>query len=354
MRTVAERAGVALGTLYRYFPSKMDLVVAVVAEEIDLLETSIQRRPPRAAAPARRAVDVLMRATRGLMREPELADALVRSLIMSSVQTDFGDRITDLLLRVSSQGDGPAARRALEWSLCNSLANVWVAELLEILKGTAHGGPGAAVARTHRRPVAARLLTPLIPAAGPGGRFRGSRFRLTTDRPLHDFRPRRFPRRAPGAGSGAEVPRSRFRAVSVTPLGSPVPAYQRGGATPPRKWRHRASSRPGARAPRAGPASSADATSSVRVGVVRRLRHSNTAPRAALQAIRSYRPLRGRADRTAGLASCRRRARQRCPASRLAAFSPSTCLPGTPSGCGLASRARMTRSPIRRPIRATS
>ena len=135
MRTVAERAGVALGTLYRYFPSKMDLVVAVVAEEIDLLETSIQRRPPRAAAPARRAVDVLMRATRGLMREPELADALVRSLIMSSVQTDFGDRITALLLRVSSRGDGQAARRALEWSLCNSLSNVWVAELLEILKG---------------------------------------------------------------------------------------------------------------------------------------------------------------------------------------------------------------------------
>ena len=46
MRTVAERAGVALGTLYRYFPSKMDLVVAVVSEELDMLEKSMQRRPP--------------------------------------------------------------------------------------------------------------------------------------------------------------------------------------------------------------------------------------------------------------------------------------------------------------------
>jgi AcrR family transcriptional regulator len=61
---------VALGTLYRYFPSKMDLVVAVVGEEIDLLESSIERRPPNATTPAGRAVDVLMRATRGLMREP--------------------------------------------------------------------------------------------------------------------------------------------------------------------------------------------------------------------------------------------------------------------------------------------
>ena len=87
MRTVAERAGVALGTLYRYFPSKMDLVVAVVGEEMDLLESSIERRPPSAATPAGRAVDVLMRATRGLMREPELADALIRSLMLADVKT---------------------------------------------------------------------------------------------------------------------------------------------------------------------------------------------------------------------------------------------------------------------------
>lgn len=104
MRTVAERAGVALGTLYRYFPSKMDLVVAVVGEEIDLLESSIERRPPQAANPAGRAVDVLMRATRGLMREPELADALIRSLIMAEVEAPFGDRMASLLLRVATEG----------------------------------------------------------------------------------------------------------------------------------------------------------------------------------------------------------------------------------------------------------
>lgn len=51
MRSVAERAGVALGTLYRYFPSKMDLVVAVVTEELDLLEGGIVRRPPTADSP---------------------------------------------------------------------------------------------------------------------------------------------------------------------------------------------------------------------------------------------------------------------------------------------------------------
>jgi AcrR family transcriptional regulator len=134
MRTVAERAGVALGTLYRYFPSKMDLVVAVVGEEIDLLESSIQRRPPSASTPAGRAVDVLMRATRGLMREPELADALIRSLIMAEVETPFGDRMTGLLLRVSADLTRDRASE-VQLDLAGSLSSVWVQELLEMLRG---------------------------------------------------------------------------------------------------------------------------------------------------------------------------------------------------------------------------
>jgi AcrR family transcriptional regulator len=135
MRTVAERAGVALGTLYRYFPSKMDLVVAVVGEEIDLLESSIERRPPSASNPAGRAVDVLMRATRGLMREPELADALIRSLILAEVEDPFGDRMTGLLLRVAADGLTMAQATEEQQALAGSLSSVWVQELLEMLRG---------------------------------------------------------------------------------------------------------------------------------------------------------------------------------------------------------------------------
>ncbi|GAA2883126.1 TetR family transcriptional regulator [Streptosporangium fragile] len=135
MRTVAERAGVALGTLYRYFPSKMDLVVAVVGEEIDLLESSIERRPPSSATAAGRAVDVLMRATRGLMREPELADALIRSLIMAEVDTPFGDRMAGLLLRVAGAGLTAETATEEQFALAGSLSSVWVHELLEMLRG---------------------------------------------------------------------------------------------------------------------------------------------------------------------------------------------------------------------------
>ncbi|MFD6097450.1 TetR family transcriptional regulator [Nocardiopsis flavescens] len=142
MRSVAERAGVALGTLYRYFPSKMDLVVAVVTEELDLLEGGIVRRPPTADTPAGRAVDVLLRATRGLMREPELADALVRSLIMAEVKIELDTRITDLVWRVASgslapesSGEEDIDRADVGYVLAGSLTSVWIFELVEVLKG---------------------------------------------------------------------------------------------------------------------------------------------------------------------------------------------------------------------------
>ncbi len=138
MRSVAERAGVALGTLYRYFPSKMDLVVAVVTEELDLLESGIVRRPPTADTPAGRAVDVLLRATLGLMREPELADALVRSLIMAEVKIELDARISDLVWRVAAGTRDPEAevdREGTGYVLAGSLTSVWIFELVEVLKG---------------------------------------------------------------------------------------------------------------------------------------------------------------------------------------------------------------------------
>jgi len=154
MRTVAERAGVALGTLYRYFPSKMDLVVAVVGEELDLLEGSVERRPPRNDSPAGRAVEVLMRATRGLMREPELADALIRSLLLSDVRTDIGDRLTALLLRAAAGPGADVPEDDRRRTVVRALTSVWTMEMIEILRGRATAEESQARLET----VAARLL----------------------------------------------------------------------------------------------------------------------------------------------------------------------------------------------------
>src|SRR5579859_7388438 len=45
MRTVAEQAGVALGTLYRYFPSKIHLLVSGLAREFERTQEKLARTP---------------------------------------------------------------------------------------------------------------------------------------------------------------------------------------------------------------------------------------------------------------------------------------------------------------------
>ena len=49
MTTIADAAGVAVGTLYRNFPSKADLVNAVTAEHLDGLVDDIERTAARVA-----------------------------------------------------------------------------------------------------------------------------------------------------------------------------------------------------------------------------------------------------------------------------------------------------------------
>ena len=44
MRAVAELADVALGTLYRYFPSKIHLLVSALARQFEETEASLGRR----------------------------------------------------------------------------------------------------------------------------------------------------------------------------------------------------------------------------------------------------------------------------------------------------------------------
>src|SRR6476661_10783513 len=66
MRDVAARAEVALGTLYRHFSSKDQLLLAALADQTTTLGTRLAQRPARGDRPGDRVADVLRRATRAL------------------------------------------------------------------------------------------------------------------------------------------------------------------------------------------------------------------------------------------------------------------------------------------------
>jgi len=80
MRDVASRAEVALGTLYRHYASKDQLLLAALAAQAATLRERLDQRPARGDAPAERVADVLRRATRALERQPRVTHAMVTAM----------------------------------------------------------------------------------------------------------------------------------------------------------------------------------------------------------------------------------------------------------------------------------
>ncbi len=109
MREVAESSGVALGTLYRYFPSKIHLLVATMQDQLQQLHETLRKRPLTDEDPAARVAQTLMRAFRAMQREPHLADAMVRALTFAdrSVSSEV-DTVSRLTTAIILDAMGPA------------------------------------------------------------------------------------------------------------------------------------------------------------------------------------------------------------------------------------------------------
>jgi AcrR family transcriptional regulator len=78
VRDVADRAGVALGTLYHYFPSKEHLFGEALVQWAGTLRTGVTRRPLTGTTPAGRLEEVVHRSVRAFERQPRLAKLVAR------------------------------------------------------------------------------------------------------------------------------------------------------------------------------------------------------------------------------------------------------------------------------------
>lgn len=92
MHDVAKSAGIAIGTLYRYFPSKTHLFVGVMAAQIGGLQAVQVRAMSPDEAPPTVVAKMLIRALRALMSRPLLAEAMINSLNIAHV-----DRVHDVI-----------------------------------------------------------------------------------------------------------------------------------------------------------------------------------------------------------------------------------------------------------------
>jgi len=140
LRDVARVSEVALGTLYKYFRSKEDILLYALTEEVERLEVAMAATPAAGAAPLDRVADFFARATRGLTRRPHLARAVLRSLASGDVTmagkvAAFHLRMTRLIV-AALRGETPAAGAAAavgtarERDVAFMLQNVWFASLV--------------------------------------------------------------------------------------------------------------------------------------------------------------------------------------------------------------------------------
>ena len=145
MRAVAERADVALGTLYRYFPSKIHLLVSALAREFEQANTNFDRRPIPGDTPPDRVMYVLGRTTRGLQRDPNLTEALTRAFMFAdaSVANEIhvvGMHVTRMLMRAMKEPEVPTEDiepTEEDIAIAKVIGDVWLASLVQWVTGRA-------------------------------------------------------------------------------------------------------------------------------------------------------------------------------------------------------------------------
>lgn len=145
MRAVSEHADVALGTLYRYFPSKIHLLVSVLAQQFQVAGDTLARKAIPGDTPADRVMFVLGRTTQSLQREPNLTEALTRAFMFADASVAQEIEVVAahvrrmLLLAMREPGtpsDVPEPTEE-EVAVTKVIGDVWLASLVQWVTGRA-------------------------------------------------------------------------------------------------------------------------------------------------------------------------------------------------------------------------
>ncbi|MDF1604124.1 TetR family transcriptional regulator [Nocardioides sp. YIM 152315] len=133
MLDVARDAGVAIATLYRYFPSKTHLFTALMRAQVEqLADLSVQPVPGESADEG--IARLLVRAGRDLLRTPLLAHAMMQSNNATVAQTPSAG-VTQAFLDLMLEAGGIADPTAHDLRLLRLLEQAWYGILISTLNG---------------------------------------------------------------------------------------------------------------------------------------------------------------------------------------------------------------------------
>lgn len=142
MRAVTQRADVALGTLYRYFPSKIHLLVSALGSQFEAVSGAISQAPVPGDTPADRVIWVLTRATGGMQGDPNLTEALTRAFMFAdrSVAEEIhtvGMQLTRMLTHAMHGGEYDENRVVTDddIAIARVISDVWLSALVAWVTG---------------------------------------------------------------------------------------------------------------------------------------------------------------------------------------------------------------------------
>jgi TetR/AcrR family transcriptional regulator, cholesterol catabolism regulator len=139
MRAVAEQADVALGTLYRYFPSKIHLLVSALQREFERSETALRERTVEGDTAADRVINTLKRTTRGMQSDPQLTEALTRAFMFADASVaaeihQVGMLLTAMLTR-AMYPEGHDTLTEDDVQIARVIGDVWLSALVGWVTG---------------------------------------------------------------------------------------------------------------------------------------------------------------------------------------------------------------------------
>ncbi len=137
MRDVAERAGVALGTVYKRFRSKEDILIAALEREMETFDGMIRTWPIPGERARDRVSQFFALATTALCGKPHFARAVLKAL--ASGDPDLTERVmrfhsaisTLINLTIAGEGQPPPTDQRIAFLL----QQIWFAQLVGWMGG---------------------------------------------------------------------------------------------------------------------------------------------------------------------------------------------------------------------------
>lgn len=129
MRAVAERADVAVGTLYRYFPSKVHLLVSALAREFERIDSRGKNPPGR--NPLERMQLILSQITRAMQRDPLLTEAMTRAFMFADASAAAEvDQVGKLMDRLFARAMTDTEPTEDQLAVARVISDVWLSNLV--------------------------------------------------------------------------------------------------------------------------------------------------------------------------------------------------------------------------------